>query len=77
MGPDIHVVSASDAVGDSETETNVGFGMDINFGVDVALARGVYAGLGLDFHPGTTGVLDNAPVDVSFFALSGFIGFAL
>lgn len=77
-GPEIHHVSATGFDGGEESETNVGFGMDFNFGADLAISKNAYLGLAFDWHPGTTKIVDvsEAP-NVSFFGINAFLGLML
>jgi hypothetical protein len=51
------------------SKTAVGFGMNLEFGLPVAVTPGIAIELGGDYHPGTDTVVDGNPMSISYFAL--------
>ncbi len=65
VGADISHVSADRL----DSETSVGPGITLSFGVDAAVHDGFGLGLGMTFHPGLTEVIDDTDVNVGYFAI--------
>jgi opacity protein-like surface antigen len=51
------------------SKTSVGFGMNLQTGVEIAASPTVAFKLGFDYHPGTDTIVDGAPQSVSFYSL--------
>jgi hypothetical protein len=52
------------------TKTAVGFGMNLQTGVEIAASPTLAFRLGFDYHPGTDTILDGASTSVSFYSLA-------
>jgi hypothetical protein len=57
-----------------KSKTTIGFGMNLQSGIDVAPIPALAFKLGFDYHPGTDRLSDVAPGSVSYFALLLGIG---
>ncbi|HTJ42679.1 MAG TPA: hypothetical protein VL463_11325 [Kofleriaceae bacterium] len=66
IGTDINYVYSAQA---DMSQTNVGFGMNLQFGLPVAITPGFALELGGDYHPGTDTLIDGLSGSVSYFAL--------
>ncbi|MGE5186494.1 MAG: hypothetical protein ACM31C_30770 [Acidobacteriota bacterium] len=51
------------------TKTAVGFGMNLQTGVEIAALPSLGFKLGFDYHPGTDTIVDGAPQSISFYSL--------
>lgn len=66
LGTDTNYVYASQV---DMSKTTVGFGMNVQFGLPIAVTPGIALELGGDYHPGTDTIVDGSPQSVSYFAL--------
>ncbi len=51
------------------TKTAVGFGMNLQTGVEIAAVPSLGFKLGFDYHPGTDTIIDGVPSNVSYYSL--------
>jgi hypothetical protein len=51
------------------SKTTVGFGMNLQFGLPIAVTQSLAFELGGDYHPGTDTIVDGLPQSISYFAL--------
>ena len=51
------------------SKTTLGFGMNLQTGIEVAAAPNLAVKLGFDYHPGTDKIVDNRDVSASYYAL--------
>jgi opacity protein-like surface antigen len=66
LGTDTNYVYASQV---DMSKTTVGFGMNLQFGLPIAVTPGIALELGGDYHPGTDTIVDGSPASISYFAL--------
>jgi hypothetical protein len=66
LGTDINYIYSGQL---DMSNTAVGFGMNLQFGLPIAVTPGVAVELGGDYHPGTDSVAEGSPLSVSYFAL--------
>src|SRR5207245_531373 len=51
------------------TKTTLGFGMNLESGVEIGATADFAIQIGADYHPGTDKIIDGAPGSISYFAV--------
>ena len=59
------------------SKTKVGFGMNVQGGIDVAATPSLTLNAGFDYHPATDTIIDGLPGSISYYALLIGAGFRI